>query len=447
MGARGSSESEETMQKKIVFCVAAGAWAVANWSSAQQSEQQPEQQEAPELRVQQAPDETEGEQVPIAPEDRPRMYSEAELQERIEAVVAAQDAQKQQSTVGSRVAGALSTAFNPAISANLVVYTGGTTRNEGADFEESGDFASGISLQEVEVRLSAIVGPYFRADFTLASDLDEIGFEEAFLSTLAIPHVTVRAGQMFAAIGKHNLLHTHAFPFLQAPLAHRALLGAEGARDVGVSADLLLPLPFFAEINAQIFAGEWAPFEGSIDDDPLTPVDESIDDQRRARDLAYLGHARALWDLSDETTLEIGGTYAGGRNGFAEPTHLYGGDLTFKWAPSDAQRYRSVEWQTEYLGVRRKGAPEANKLGGGHTHVRVQFAQRWWAQARAALLGLPRDGEPRRWRAEALAGFIPSELSALRLQYAVEDDGSSSLVHELFLQAIVSIGSHPAHAY
>jgi hypothetical protein len=48
-----------------------------------------------------------------------------------------------------------------------------------------------------------------------------------------------------------------------------------------------------------------------------------------------------------------------------------------------------------------------------------------------------------------LFAYVPSEFSALRLQYAAfrADEGGAALEHEVFLQAVVSIGSHPAHAY
>ena len=57
--------------------------------------------------------------------------------------------------------------------------------------------------------------------------------------------------------------------------------------------------------------------------------------------------------------------------------------------------------------------------------------------------------------------FNPSERSSIRLQYglegALEDEHDEvgggthehheSIIHEVFLQFIVSIGTHPAHAY
>ncbi len=336
-------------------------------------------------------------------------------------------------------------AFNPAISASVVTLGGGSDRRD-AEIED--DLLSGVQLQEVEVRLSATVDPYFRADVRLAGNLDEIGFEEAYLATLAIPHITVRAGQIAANVGRHNLLHTHAYPFLTAPLPWRALLGAEGLRDPGVSADVLLPLPFFMELNAQVFGGEFGWLEGEVADDPDTGADESVPDRRRPEDLAYVAHLKMLHELGVSTTAELGGTYLGGRNGFGAWSSAVSADLTFKWRPIEAERYRGLDFTAEYLWVERKDAPAGEHEGGAYAALRWQFARRWWLQGRGAVLGVPEGERDRSYRGEALAAFIPSEFSALRLQYALQTPAASfEPVHELYLQAIVSIGPHPAHEY
>ncbi len=341
----------------------------------------------------------------------------------------------------------LSNLLNPAISANAIVLVGGTSRRPSARHPEQGELQTGPSVQEVELVASAIVDPFFRADVVLAGSAEEIGFEEAYLTTLEIPRLTIRAGKFHAAFGRHNLLHTHAYPFLTAPQPWRATLGPEGLVDPGVSADLLLPLPFYAELNAQAFQGEWAPFEGSIPDDPDTAADESVPDRRRDEDLAYLGHLKTLFDLSASSTLELGGSFAGGRNGFGRPSVLGGGDVTFKWRPLEAERYRGLDWTTEVLWLQKNGAPGGHPLGGATTTVRAQFAQRFWIQARGtALVPLGHEG-PRTLRGEALAAFVPSEFSALRLQLGAEKTTSERFVLEVFLQAIFSIGPHPSHSY
>lgn len=338
--------------------------------------------------------------------------------------------------------------MNPAISVAGVILGGGSTRDEGAAGNPE-DLGTGIFLQEVELRASAIVDPYFRADVVLAGNAEGVGFEEGFVSTLEIPRVTLRAGQMKAALGRQNLLHTHAFPFLTAPLPWRTLLGPEGLSDPGVSADVLLPLPFYAEFTAQAFSGDWVPFEGSVADNPRTARDEAVPDRRLDRDLAYLGHLKTLFEFGDSSTLELGATYIGGRNGYGGVTNILAGDVTFKWKPIEAERYVGLDWTTEYVWIERGGAPTDRTRGGGYTAVRYQFAQRWWVQARGAVLGLPTGDEPRWLRGEALVAFVPSEFSALRLQYALEREDSSNAdyIHELFAQVVFSIGPHPAHAY
>jgi len=342
-------------------------------------------------------------------------------------------------------------ALNPSVSANGLLTAGGASEAP----RRIGDLETGLHIQEVELRFSANVDPYLRADLTLAAHEGHLAFEEAYLTTLEIPHVNIRAGQMYAAIGRHNLLHTHAFPFVTAPHASRVLLGQEGARDPGVSLDVLLPLPFYVEFNAQVFRGEWAAMQGHGEEEAM--ADDMLDDhahaevadERKAHDLAYVGHLKVLLEAGDDATVELGGSYVGGRNGFGGRTDIVGGDLTVKWRPLAAERYTGFDWSSEVLWVQRQGADEDNRLGGAFSGLRYQFAQRFWVQARYGVLGLPEDDTPRSHRVEGLLAFIPSEFSGLRLQYAHEtsEQPGAPDVHEVFLQTVFSIGPHPPHDY
>lgn len=346
----------------------------------------------------------------------------------------------------------LSNLLNPAISANGLFLAGVSTRDDDAGVEARGDLATGLAVQELEVAFSAVVDPFIRGDLVLAASADEIGFEEAFVTTLELPRVNIRGGLIKAAFGRHNQLHTHAFPFLTGPLPWRAVLGPEGLTAAGVSFDVLLPLPFFAEVNAQVlddhFGEEWRILANPTPDDPDTPNDESLD-RRKLEDLAYVGHLKTLFELSASSTLELGASYVGGRNAFGGWTSLVGGDVTVKWRPLTAERYTSFDWLTEYFWVDRPRAPGEDPRGGAQTHLRYQFAQRWWVQGRGAVLGLPGPRDERTWRGEALAAFVPSEFSALRLQYGLEraQREGAPFVHDVFVQVIFSMGPHPAHAY
>jgi len=346
----------------------------------------------------------------------------------------------------------LSNLLNPAISGNGLLLAGYSSRDEEDAVEERADLETGLSIQELEVALSAIIDPFLRADMVLTASAEEIGFEEAYVTTLEIPHLAVRGGLIKAAVGRHNILHSHAFPFLTGPLPWRALLGPEGLAAPGVSVDLLIPLPWYTELNLQVlddhFGEPWAILANQTPDDPDTEIDESLD-RRALEDLAYVAHLKTLFDLSASTTLEVGATVVGGRNAFDGWTSLVAGDMTVKWRPVAAARYTSFDWQTEVLWLDRGHAPGEDPIGGAHTHLRYQFAQQWWVQGRGAVLGIPGSKDERVWRGEALAAFVPDEFSALRLQYGLEraQAEGASFVHDVFLQVIFSMGPHPAHAY
>ena len=67
--------------------------------------------------------------------------------------------------------------------------------------------------------------------------------------------VLLKAGKFYAEFGRHNRLHAHAFPFLDASLVHQRLLGGEGLNEAGLSLSWLTPLPWFVEITGQVLDG------------------------------------------------------------------------------------------------------------------------------------------------------------------------------------------------
>ena len=255
---------------------------------------------------------------------------------------------------GSSTATGTSSSFNPAISVNglfLGFYTSEPLAREPAlgegheheDEEEDHDAHAtpedghahahglpedtGMSVQEVEVRFSAFIDAYLKGSLTLAIPGTEgLEVEEAVLTTVGLPNVTLTAGKLYAQFGKHNALHTHAFPFLDPPIANERLLGGEGLNEVGFGASFLLPTAWYSELSAQVLDGE-------------NPLFASVD----GGDFVYIGRWNSLWDISDATTVELGGSYAGGKNAHGELTQLLGSDLTVKWRPLRRSRDRALQ--------------------------------------------------------------------------------------------------------
>jgi hypothetical protein len=336
-------------------------------------------------------------------------------------------------TSGSSTATGVSRSFNPAISVNGLLL--GTYTDQGRN-DNSREVKTGLKVQEVELRFTANIDTYLHGDLTIAFEGDEVEVEEIIASLLATNNLSFRIGKFFTPFGKHNQLHTHAFPFIDAPLINEEILGEEGINEVGVGAALLLPTPWFSEVDLLLLEGENDLFNGPLNDDFL-----------------YMTHLKNLVELTDELTAELGGSFAYGRNdlvnGPYNSTTLVGADLTFKWKPSGRELYRTLIWQTEFIQSSRDVVKK-----GFYSLVQYQFARRWWAQGRYDFFTIPRDtvgggGEVSqdKIRYTALVAFAPSEFSALRLQYNFLDQSAAENEHQVLLQLNFTFGSHPAHKY
>ena len=289
---------------------------------------------------------------------------------------------------------------------------------------------TGMSVQEVEVRFSAFVDAYLKGDLTLAiTGTEGLEVEEAILTAVGLPNVTLTAGKLYAQFGKHNALHTHAFPFLDPPVANQRILGGEGLNEVGIGASFLLPAAWYSELTGQILDGQSALF-ASPD----------------GGDFVYSGRWKNLWDVGDATTVELSGSYAAGKNVHGELTQLMGGDLTVKWRPLRRSRDRAFVFQTEYLQARLDDGHDVEKVGGLYALAQAQVSQRWWIRARYDQFGIPKLEGDKEHRYSGLLAFVPTEFSAIRFQYSLNRVHDED-IHQIAVQLNFTMGAHPAHDY
>lgn len=344
---------------------------------------------------------------------------------------------------------------SPNVSANaLFLY-----RNSNFSQEDLSTERNGVDLQEAEIAFYSDVDPYSRLSLllTIHPEYEVVGAkveqswgvepEELFAETNHIPSTTLRIGKFKSAFGKHNMLHTHAYPFVDPPVANAALLGEEGLNDVGVSAAVLLPTGWFSEFTAQYLRGEGENSEFSSS----TPGDG-----------VGVGHWKNLWDLSDSLTGEFGLSYAMGANSIGGNTAIAGADLTFKWRPTVGGRYHSWIFAGEYLNrkLEQKGATSDEKGNGWNIWGQYQFAERWAAAARYDHLKV--EGSDSVINPNALANetakkystaliFTATEFSSYRLEYNQTEGPASTkgdtVERKFYLQANFTIGAHPAHSY
>jgi hypothetical protein len=324
----------------------------------------------------------------------------------------------------------ISRRFNPSLSVNGLFL--GTYNSQG-NFDSTKENRTGLKIQEVEIRMAAYVDTFLRADFTFAFEgTSAIEIEEGIIDAVVTRNLSFRTGKFLAPFGKHNQLHTHAFPFIDKPIASEEILGEEGLNEIGLGVSYLLPTDWFSDVTFQVLDGaNTNQFNGP-----------------GGSDFAYLVRQNNLWDLSDETTMELGGSYVYGKNSLASTssfdnkTHLAGADLTFKWKPAGREAYKTFIWQTEFLGSFREQTQE-----GWYTLIQHQFAKQWWVQGRYSGYTIPHGTnktDKNQW--SALLAWVPSEFSALRLQYNHLNQATAD-EHQVFMQLNFTMGSHPAHKY
>jgi len=331
--------------------------------------------------------------------------------------------------------------FNPAISANGLLL--GTYRSEG-NANTSASTKTGFKVQEVELQATANVDNYLRANLVTAfEDTSTFEIEEFYVDAVISRDFSLRLGKWFTNFGKHNFLHQHQFPFIDAPLINLKVFGDESLNESGIGLNYLLPLPWYSELIFDVLEGDnTVLFNGTSNNQ-----------------FAYLFHARNLWDLNEDTTIETGGSFVFGKNGAGTDNNssfAAGGNLTLKWIPSQKARYRQIEWQTEYIHSEREGGINAalslpnpdTQRAGMYTYLKYQFDQNWWAQGRYDYYGFEKAlGEKDQFRLSGLVGYVPSEFSAVRLQYNYLDDKLNRNEHQVLLQLNFTMGSHPAHNY
>lgn len=352
--------------------------------------------------------------------------------------------------------------FNPDISVNfLTLY-----KNAKRERKKKTEPDNGFMLQEAEIRFEANVDAYFRAvamfavhpahdhgheehghaeheheeDVELGVEEDhgepsarEYGIEpeEIFLETTSLPYVTLKLGRFHADLGRHNQLHTHSFPFVDAPLINQRLLGHEGLIENGISAAVLVPLPWFMEVSAQALQG----------DSPELFSSES------STDLAKVYRVRNLFELTDSTTFDLGLSGAEGSNFWNGKTKVRGADVSLKWRPNYGGKYQSLAVAAEFLQGEVGNREVDEKLSGFSTWIQYQATQRLWVQVRTEEAKSEDEGAKTHRKHSALVGFNPTEFSGLRLQYDQLHDDEEKPLNSFMVQANISIGAHPAHTY
>jgi hypothetical protein len=252
----------------------------------------------------------------------------------------------------------------------------------------------------------------------------------------------VKAGKMRASFGKVNTFHSHILTWVDRPLVTTNLLGGEdGVNDAGFSVARLIPNPWmFLEATGQVYRGD----------------SEGLFHASRRSDLSYVGRLRGYHDITENSNLDLGASYARGHNdsGIVEDvdvgrfvTNLYGFDATFRWRPLQRAIYRSFVARSELAWSRREQPDGLQSSFGYYVSGDYQFARRWFGGARYDASDRAEAQALQDTGVSLLVTYWPSEFSQVRGQYRRTMYAEGADANEFLFQLQFSIGAHGAHPF
>jgi hypothetical protein len=373
---------------------------------------------------------------------------------------------------------AASNAFNP----NISLVLGGTYANLSQDPEkyrlqgflppagEVGPGRRGFNLGESELTMAANIDPMFSGQLTFSlSGQDTVGVEEAYVQTRALASgLNIRAGRFLSSIGYLNSQHAHAWDFVDAPLAYQAFLGGQYKPD-GVQVKWLAPTDTLVELGAELGSGSSFPGnERNKNGIGAGALYAHVGD-----DIGASGSWRAGLSLLRTGSANREYEDLGSLNAFSGSSRMLVADAIYKWAPNGNPTQQNFKLQGEYFRRHENGDLASAGASGSFDSTQsgwyvqgvFQFMPNWRAGLRydslssgTPSIGLVNNGtfqaaafpvlaaySPS--RSSVMVDYSPSEFSRLRLQLARDQSRPGVTDNQVFLQYIMSLGTHAAHAF
>ena len=299
-----------------------------------------------------------------------------------------------------------------------------------------------LFFHEGEFSFQSFVDPYARADFFLSLSRNgstgkyEADLEEVYLTTIDLPAgLQLKAGKFRMSLGRINPVHPHALPFVDVPLAYSNFFGEDGLNDEGFSFSWLVPNPldFYQELTVEVTDG---------------PLDNPSFARSTADKYLYLVHLKNFWDLSQNSTLELGLTALAGPNDSSFSTTIGAVDLTYKWKPLQFNTYQSFVWQSEAYFSKARYAPDADVNSWGmYSFLTYQLEKRWFLTGRFDYSNFPFSSQLVERAYSATLGWYATEFQKIEVGAKTTTSNFHDQFQQAMLRWIFVIGSHGAHAY
>jgi len=336
--------------------------------------------------------------------------------------------------------------------------------------DSTSDESSDFEFRTLGIHLESWLDPSTR--FKAAIPVNESGSElgEGYMTLYNVgDDLNLTLGKFRQQFGVVNRWHKHGLDQVDFPLALRQIFGDGGLNQTGLSLDWLMP-----------------PVDSTAQQLTFQVTDGSNDrlfgDNARNRP-SLLAHYKNYRDLSKDTYLECGlsglvgwndewDIQGGIRQSSSKVTAVLGADLSVLWEPSEAMRYRNVEWRSEAYWLNKEllapdgsGSDTVNAWG-AYSYLQSKISRtvdigirgdlylpdtKRYANLSTLLslspLAVTGDA-PHLWQIGPYVTWCQSPFVKFRAEYDYSDGkGIENAEHVIWLQAIFAAGPHKHERY
>jgi hypothetical protein len=304
---------------------------------------------------------------------------------------------------------------------------------------------NGFYLREAELALEAPLDPFSRGKTYISITKEDISIEEAYVEWLNLPlKMNLKIGIFYVEFGPLNRYHDHALPQFDRPRALVNLFSNKGLSGTGLSSNFMLPKVLFADASS---------FDLSI----VNGGNDFSFEERRKAGMLYVGQFKNYYDINQNSYFEIRLSGVTGKNPSPFELRSYVGSLglTYKWAPIGREKYRTLDWKTEFLYSYREENFGTIKSKGFYSSVQNKLNAKFWLGARIGYSELPSDQTQYEWDYTINLDFWQSEFVFTRIQYQYNQRNTYSPYtyellpddHSIIIQVCWSMGPHKHEAY
>jgi hypothetical protein len=325
-------------------------------------------------------------------------------------------------------------ALNPSI--GMVLDATAEHRSQGG-----GDF----NFRAAEFGVAASVDPFARAYSFFTGSKDGFEVEEAAAITTSLPwNLTAKGGRFFADFGRFAKIHDHELPFVNRPLVLDRMFDGESQGD-GVEVAYLFPTPFFLRATVGGY-------------NRIGAENERLDNNksRSWSRFTYLGRLATYFDLTDNQSIEVGGStaYTPSLRLNGDPIGgdriLSGIDVTYRYQPLSSAVYQGVTWGSEFFAnserIPFEDVAKRRQSYGAYSYAEMKLNKSW---STGFLFDYAPSLEKPGLKTIGYSPYVTwnlSEFNRLRFQFTHADDrvreDKSERGNQFFLQWTTVIGAH-----